>query len=83
MDPLWVITALLVCVIFWMIIAHLQRKKRIDEYLERADPVLLQKGGVEVVFQAPQGSFFQPYTLMMVETPVESVPIEQVHTRQQ
>ena len=71
MAALWIITTLFVGVIGWMIYAHLNKQKKIDEYLENADPILFQKMGnnIEVAFQAPLGSVIQPYTLMMVEQP--------------
>jgi len=69
LDSLWVITVLFVGVITWMIYAHLNKQKAIEKYLENADPILFQKMGnnIDVAFQAPRGSFIQPYTLMVVD----------------
>ena len=80
MISLWIITALFVGIICWIIYAHLNKQKRIDEYLKNADPILFQKMGnnIEVAFQAPPGSVIQPYTLMMVEQPKNVIPQENI-----
>ena len=80
LNSLWIITGLFVCAIFWMIVVHLLNQKKIDEYLENGDPVLFKKMGnnIEVAFQAPPGSYVQPYTLMTIDESKKTLSVEEI-----